>query len=807
MLFWLFAASLPVLTLLSFSLFAAPGFSLTLLHLPVIVGALLLGYRRGIALGALFGLCSLFRAILLPLTPMDSLFADPLVAVPPRMGIGLIALFVYRLASRLPGDDTPARRAFCTGLAAAAGSLANAAGVLVMVALLHPASLGLGRPGSLLALADSIGVNVLLEMILAVLAAVVCVPRLESLLASRFGHRLGDAIQIRLFYLVALVFLVAFGITSALQTRHARENANAVLSNGLRYLQKLIDENNEQLQLIEEDAGEILLTSARAVALLVRENPDLARDPDGLRQIREKLGLAEITLSDARGLVVASEPYKEEVDSVSFFSHAETALYGRLISDPDAVIVEKPRLRLGKGAISLYRQFVGVPRLDEPGIVQVALSSRRYAEAAEDASMPSLSHEFAVGRTGYTVVCRNGVIISAYYPYWEGKKVADYGIAEESLSGEGGSFTASVNGEQVLVRSQRYKEYTLVALLPEAEVYADRNYLVAWGSAMYFLLFAAVFIAIAVLLRAMVIRSIQQANASLALITAGDLEKKVDVRASYEFSLLSEGINAMVSALKEAIAKEATRIDRELGFARKIQTSTLNTVFPPYPDRPEFGLYAAMHTAREVGGDFYDFFFVDADHLVLVVADVSDKGIPAALFMMTAKTRIKSAMLLQKPLGATMAEVNARLCEGNDANMFVTVFIAVLDVRSGLLRFVNAGHNPPLLRREGGAFDWLRVEPSPAMGALEGLVYPEFSLRLSRGDRLFCYTDGVTEAADARKRFFGERRLLETLNAHADDSLEDLLLAVKQAIDLFAGKAFQYDDITMLGLDYNGSAD
>ena len=260
----------------------------------------------------------------------------------------------------------------------------------------------------------------------------------------------------------------------------------------------------------------------------------------------------------------------------------------------------------------------------------------------------------------------------------------------------------------------------------------------------------------------------------------------------------------MVSALRSLIAKEAARIDRELDFARKIQSSTLNTTFPPYPHRMEFSLYAAMHAAREVGGDFYDFFLIDDDHLACVIADVSDKGIPAALFMMRAKTQIKNGLLLNRPLGETIAAVNDRLCESNNENMFVTVFVAVLHVPTGQTRFVNAGHTPPLLRRSGEQFGWLRSAPDLALGVMTGIDYQEYEVELHAGDRLFWYTDGVTEAPDARNRLFGEERLLETLRAHKDTTLEELLAAVKNSIDLFAGEVPQFDDITMLALEYRG---
>jgi serine phosphatase RsbU (regulator of sigma subunit)/uncharacterized membrane protein len=767
----------------------------------VIVGALLLGRRRGIALGAVFGLSSLCLAVFLPLTPMDRLFADPLVSVLPRMCIGESVPFAVRLFLRAPGGSGPARLALCTGAAAAVGSITNTVGVLAMVALRYPAEFD-DLP---LDLFRFIAVNSLTETALAVPAAVFCVPFLQKLLDVPFGYRLRDVIQIRLFFLVTLAFFVTCGIAYVMLTRQAREKADEALQRELLYLRGQIEENNKLLQNLEEMTGKNLLERAYAVAFIVRENPVILGNPDLLEPIRERLGLEAIALSDEQGTVIAEIPDKTEVGVFNFFAHGTTAPYGRLITDRESFIIEKPRLSVGK--LREYRQLAGVPRLDAPGIVQVAFSSSRYAEEAEAASVRNICNGYTIGRTGYAFISREGVVVSASDPRWLDRNAADAGWTASLLAREGNFFPAAINGENVFARYARFGEYALFAVLPEAEAYADRNALAFWNSLMYFFLFSAVFVAISVLLNANVIRNIHRINASLALIAAGDLEKRIDVRTSHEFSLLSEGLNAMVSALRDLIAKEAVRVDRELGLARKIQSSTLNTIFPPYPQRTEFALYAAMHAAREVGGDFYDFFLIDDDHLACVIADVSDKGIPAALFMMRAKTQIKNGLLLARPLGETIAAVNDRLCESNTENMFVTVFVSVLHIPTGRARLVNAGHTPPVLCRSGAPFDWLRPAPNLALGVTTGLYYQESEVELHPGDRLFWYTDGVTEAMDARNRFFGQERLLETLRAHEDATLEELLTAVKSAIDLFAGEAPQFDDIAMLALEYRGPAE
>jgi len=248
---------------------------------------------------------------------------------------------------------------------------------------------------------------------------------------------------------------------------------------------------------------------------------------------------------------------------------------------------------------------------------------------------------------------------------------------------------------------------------------------------------------------------------------------------------------------------EKQQIASELSVATHIQTSMLPCIFPAFPERTEFDIYATMNPAKEVGGDFYDFFLVDNDHLAVVMADVSGKGVPAALFMVIAKTLIKDHAQQGTQPEEVFTEVNRLLCEANDEGMFVTAWMGVLELSTGHLAYVNAGHNPPLLRR-GGNYEFLRTRSGFVLAGMEGMRYRPASLELAPGDALYLYTDGVTEAANENKQLYGDQRLCEVLNAHADSDPETLLKTVKDDVDAFVGTAPQFDDITMLGLRYLG---
>ena len=248
------------------------------------------------------------------------------------------------------------------------------------------------------------------------------------------------------------------------------------------------------------------------------------------------------------------------------------------------------------------------------------------------------------------------------------------------------------------------------------------------------------------------------------------------------------------------------RIETELNVANQIQADMLPSIFPAFPERSEFDIYASMTPAKEVGGDFYDFFLVDEDHLATVIADVSGKGVPAALFMVIAKTLLKNAVQMGLSPGAALEKVNNQLCENNEAEMFVTVWLGIYEISTGTLTAANAGHEYPAIRRAGGAFELLQDRHGFVLAAMENTSYREYRLEIGVGDTLFLYTDGVTEATDGTNALYGADRLLAALNRSRSPDPEGLLREVKGDIDRFVGQAPQFDDITMLSLQRKPAA-
>ena len=285
-----------------------------------------------------------------------------------------------------------------------------------------------------------------------------------------------------------------------------------------------------------------------------------------------------------------------------------------------------------------------------------------------------------------------------------------------------------------------------------------------------------------------------------------------DVHTDDEVEELMHSIEELDRSLKHYIKENAEitaereRLKTELELAAGIQRDMLPCVFPPFPERCEFELYAVMDPAKEVGGDFYDFFLVDADHLGLVIADVSGKGVPAALFMMMAKIMIQNCVLAGLTPSAALEQVNRLITDNNHEHMFVTVWLGILDIPSGKLTAVNAGHEYPVIKTPDGLYELVKDRHGVAVGIMEDTKYREYEMELQPGSGLFVYTDGLPEANNTEEKLFGIDRMLAALNADPDLRPEEMLKAMRASVDAYVGQAPQFDDLTMLCLRYLGPA-
>ncbi len=342
-------------------------------------------------------------------------------------------------------------------------------------------------------------------------------------------------------------------------------------------------------------------------------------------------------------------------------------------------------------------------------------------------------------------------------------------------------------------------DFMIVSFLSKTEATINTGIVIRLTSYIELLIFILIFGVIYVFIKKVVVVNVHKINASLDKITGGNLNVRVNVRSNKEFSDLSDDINQTVDTLKHFIDEANKRIDDELKYAKQIQQSSLPIIFPT---TTAFDLYASMQTAKQVGGDFYDFFPIDNDHLFFMIADVSGKGIPAAMFMMRAKTLVKSLVETNElDLNNVIEEANNELAIDNSSGMFVTAWFAILNVKTGEIDYVNAGHCRPLIGKNK-SFKYLSMDTNQVLGVLPDVPYKQGKIKLRKDEGIFLYTDGVTEATDKKKKLYGEERLINYINSIDVKTSIETISSVNSEIQLFQKDTEQADDITMMMLIY-----
>lgn len=604
-------------------------------------------------------------------------------------------------------------------------------------------------------------------------------------------QKISQAFQHWLLILVMIAFLVTTSCLWIIQTKLSENNAVQLLELNIADVrQDIIDASDENLlDLTLQIKKEV--SAAKSIGKAIDENMLFA--------LTEEYNVVEINVVDANGIITASTyPAFLGYDMASGAQSAEFLVLLDGTQDEYAQSYQPVSYDA-----SISRKYGGVA-LKGDGFVQVGYDMARFQQDIDE-FVVGVTRNRLVGEKGFLIVTDEARNIVSNRQGNTGTILDNTVFSVDPFTmAENEAFLSDVYGEPCYCMYQVAEGYRIIAVMPQSEAALSRNVSVGITTAMQIIVFAALFVMIYVLIKRLVVDNIYQINHSLPAITEGNLDTVVDVRSHEEFDALSNDINSTVDTLKRYIADAAARIDAELAFAKAIQHSALPSVFPPYPTRKEFDIWATMHTAKEVGGDFYDFYFVDEDTLAFLVADVSGKGIPAAMFMMTSKTLLKSYAESGMSVEEVFTSANEKLCEGNDAGMFVTAWMGLLNVRTGLVTFANAGHNPPLVRHGDGSFTYLRSRPGFVLAGMEGIRYRKNELQLQPGDMLYLYTDGVTEATDASNELYGENRLAALLDGSTGIDAEHICAAVKADVDAFVGEAPQFDDMTMLCLAYHG---
>ena len=596
----------------------------------------------------------------------------------------------------------------------------------------------------------------------------------------------------RMLAAVVVAFFVTVGFTAVLQTNLSQAETSKLLQ---------LNVDDVERDIADASDNNLLVLARRAATAL--PSTQSATD-DRCKQLAAELDVAEINVIDADGIIVAST-FSEFIGFDMASGEQSAAFLALLPGGTEEQLVQSYQPISYDASTS--RKYAGVRIAD--GFVQVGYDSRNFLDDLSAQVEASVKNRH-VGQTGVLVVIDEaGNVISTY----DGAVEQDAGrlVADAAKADAYQLFNTEFAGEPCYASYQKVEGYRILALLPCEEANLSRVASVLITAFMEVLIFAALFLVIYAVLKLVVVRGVRTMNRQLAQITAGDLNVVLDVRTASEFSSLSNDINQTVGALKESLAL----VRSDLRMAASIQANTLPDITSAITARDEFDLYATMEPAKEVGGDFYDFFMVDDDHLALVVADVSGKGVPAALFMMQSKVVIKMEALSGLDPARVLECANADLSEKNDDDMFTTAWVGVLEISTGKLVYADAGHEKLALYRDGSWELPKKPNGAVALASFDQHDYDELpdkyrfrnhTIQMRPGDALLQYTDGVTEATDAQEELFGEEGLLSALNDAPSANPKEVLPSVHDRIVAFVSGAPQFDDITMLSLRYKGNA-
>jgi len=623
---------------------------------------------------------------------------------------------------------------------------------------------------------------------LSVMTAIIAVTACAKRPLWTRGQKLSQTFARWLLICISIAFVFTGIFTFVVQTRLSNGDADNMLSLNLREVKTDITDIS--------DAN--LLRKARIISGRI-DTLSGKVDDEYLRSLSKTYEIAEIDVVGEDGIITRST--NDSFVGYDMSSGSQSAAFLVLLNGTEEFVQSYQPISYDS---SISRKYGGAA-LNSGGFVQVGYDTDQFQKEI-DSEMVGLTRNRHVGKNGSMIIADANWNVVSHTKGDDGQNSAYTGIRIDTASiPENTRFYADADGKPSYCMYTVDEGYYIIGTYPVEDVVFARDMSVYVAVFMEIIVFAVMFVLIYFLIKKLVVDNIGKVNEALGQITDGNLDTQVNVRTNEEFTSLSNDINITVGTLKRYIKEASERIDRELEFAKTIQHSSLPSVFPPFPDNHKFDIYADMFTAKEVGGDFYDFYFVNDNSFNFLIADVSGKGIPAAMFMMRAKTQIKSLSNSGIDLDEVFTRANAELCSNNSGQMFVTAWMGQLNPETGDLVCTNAGHNPPLIKRKDGGFEFFRTRPGLVLAGMPGIRYRKFETKLEPGDEIFLYTDGVTEATDKNNELFGDQRLLSALNRYRDLDVTSLVAAVKKEVDAFVGEAPQFDDITMLAVKYNGT--
>ncbi len=604
------------------------------------------------------------------------------------------------------------------------------------------------------------------------------------------SRKVGVIIQQYLFGVISISFILLLVGVIAVQKIWQQVYSYSMIS------QYVVDVSED----VEDSFSELLSSWSDAFTRQIEENYEYIDDATltDLVSMNHEV-LSEVNIVDQNGIII----YSSVPEYVGWDMHQgpQSAEFLCLLEGQDYY---EQTIRANDYDASTEMIYAGKAFSNRKGFVEIGISKENYKNYINESLAMSVKNR-RVGFNGAMVICdKNHIIVGSTDDKYNGLKLDRPDILPEQ-EGELKTVTVKMFGKNSYIVSILTQGYYIIAGYPVDEA----GFLGMIDKVLIFIMITIILVSIFFILNRLlnnnVVHEIESINGSLAKITDGNLEEKVDVNSSIEFEELSEGINKTVDRLKDMIDEAEKRIDMELEMARSIQRTSLPNCNEKFKHNEFFQLYASMDTAKTVGGDYYDFYMLPGDILVVTMADVSDKGIPAAMFMMRAKTLMKSLSEMGMSVEEMAVEANKGLWENNEGNMFVTAWIGFINIKTGLVRYVHAGHTCPILFGNSEPV-FIKKKRQMLMGGMPDATYTGQEFTMKSGDCLFLYTDGVTEAERADHEQFGNDRILNLIagmkdNFQNDDGEYFCEYVCKKAIEevhAFSGDTPQSDDITVL---------
>ena len=655
------------------------------------------------------------------------------------------------------------------------------------------------------------------------------------------------------YVLLALIlsFIASFFMETLAVRKEFHQLADAKIDEGVN---QWLAAQRTKNKLIEAHT-EYLRSTENAIAEIIRLNPDILKadyeksdaQEKGLGELAKRLQIAEINVSDGNGYIIAAYPSNSL--GVSFKEGNKHLMeFMRLLDPNDAPPIIIQPVRESFSEPGAYLLYAGIKRTDAPGFIQIGVPGewiRRYMGLSSVTNFVTTNMGngfFGIFKNGRLITEFNGLeklpledldledtettekIESVFLNgrlcliHAELKRLyqdPSYGLTDDDkllvddllgdeLAAETGEHKEEEKEEKKEVEeedaggSEDDSQFIFIAAMPQTELFKSRRLMFACLIVVNFFVLLITFLMLSYFIKRFIVSSVYKINRSLKKITNGNLEEKVNVKTSKEFTDLSNGVNTTVGALKSAMDEVKRRVEEELRLAQKIQEAALPDLTSRYSREKCFDVYAVNRPMHLVGGDMYDFFYIDEKRLVFYVADVSGHGVAASLFMMKTMALVKNLALSGISLADVVTATNHFLSE-NNTTMFVTGFFCELDLSTGQMTYVNAGHNPPFIRRNEGTFMPIKPHINLILGVTANLTYESATMQLDPGDEFMLYTDGITEATADNIGCFEASRALETLNAvpqnkSAKETTQELL----DAVDRFTGNAEPSDDETVL---------